>query len=619
MKRLLILILIFLTACSPVSTPPPASFFNLTPAPADLGLDSTSEQIQHALWESASKWITLQMEGTVTWLMPDGSTQAVQEKVWLDPINSRFKVELVGVTNNPNSIIKVSDGTNIYDVNVTASQVQTISFPDFARVGQYIPPLVEGEVHPNPLWGQMGTPLANLAFASDFSQTKGTFKPVAIESVAGRESLVVEWTYIDNSSPSLKLWIDTEIGILLKMQEFGKSGTGALEGERVVNNISINPSFENSVFSLPPEYQAIAPAVTNQVGSLPVVPESGPPSAEEAGELYFFYQPRQQGQSIQLVKVSGVCVYDSANCPPLEIIPVPFPFSFTINALSWSPDGKFAAFSYSDQPNGSPTKLWLFDAAAKTWTSLAEFPYIDPPFWSPDGSWIAFRTQDGLGGEEVYVVRADGSELKIVSTDLPVEGRPYIMDGWYTENIIMRSALPGSAGSIYLVRAANGQSRPMFETILTKAQFVASPDAGFLAYDEYDYNTQNHVLKVMEPDGANAVTIASFTGGSIYPLVWSPDSSLIAFNYYRSFTSGEPGAEVYVVSRTGKNQSLVYKGTTVGRLLFSPNGKYLLVEETTSISGGHLFLVNLSTLEQKILQAPGLSTDYDWYAPSWRP
>jgi len=124
---------------------------------------------------------------------------------------------------------------------------------------------------------------------------------------------------------------------------------------------------------------------------------------------------------------------------------------------------------------------------------------------------------------------------------------------------------------------------------------------------------------VMEPNGSNSLTVASFTGGSIYPMIWSPDSSLIAFNYYGSFTGGEPSAEVYVVSRTGGTPSLVYKGTTVGRLLFSPNGKYLLVEETTSISGGHLFLVNLATLEQKILQAPGLSTDYDWYAPSWRP
>ncbi len=616
MKRLFALILIFLTACS--SSQNPASFFNLTPAPANLSIDSTSEQIQRSLLESAPRWNTLQMEGTITWYMPDGSTQSAQEKVWLAPLDSKFKVELNGVTNNPNRIIKVSDGVNVYDVNVVTNQVQMFAYPDSARVGQYVPLLVEGEAYPNPIWGQIGTPLSNLAFASDYSQAKGTSTPVAIESIAGRETLVVNWTYAEGSLPALKLWIDTEIGILLKLQQFSKDGGGMLEMESVVNSISFDPVLDAAVFTLPSEYLAAVSTPVDQLGTIPFVTESSPESEEEAGELYFFYQPRQQGQSIQLAKVSGTCVFN-ADCPPLEVIPVPFQFNFTINALSWSPDGKYAAFSYSDQPNGTPTKLWLFDAAAKTWTSLAQFPYIDPPFWSPDGSWIAFRTQDGFGGEDVYVVRPNGSELKSVSTSLPVEGRPYIMDGWYTENIIMRSALPGSVGNIYLVRAENGQARAMFETLLTKAQFIASPDAGFLAYDEQDVNTQTHSLKVMEPDGANAVTIANFTGGSIYPMIWSPDSSLIAFNYYSSFANGDPSAEVYVVSRTGGNPSLVYKGTTVGRLLFSPNGKYLLVEETTSISGGHLFLVNLATLEQKILQAPGLSTDYDWYAPSWRP
>jgi hypothetical protein len=616
MKRLLILFLIFLTACSSASSPTPASFFDLTPVPADLGLDSTPDQIQRAMWESASRWTTLQMDGTVTWYLPDGSTQEFQEKVWLDPLNNRYRVELNGLVNNADKFLKFSDGSNIYNVNLNSQQVENYAYPDFARVGQYIPPLMEGEAYPNPIWGQIGSPLSQLAFSSDYAQNTGTFTPVGMDRAAGREALVVEWKFSENSAPSWRIWLDTQTVVMLKLQEFAKDGSGKLEGERVVININFHQAIDPSIFALPSDLPQVASPT--QVGSMPFLTESGPASENEAGEIYFFLQPRRQGESIQLAKVSGVCVFDPAQCPPVETIPAPFPFNFTINALAWSPDGNLAAFSYSDNPNGTPTKLWLFDADSKTWTSLAQFPYIDPPFWSPNGGWIAFRTQDGLGGEDVYVIRPDGSELKSISSDLPVAGRPYIMDGWYTENVIMRSALPGSSGSIYLVRAANGQARPMFETLLTKAQFVASPDAGFLAYDDYDINTQNHALKVMEPDGANAVTVSQFSGGSIYPLVWSPDSSLIAFNYY-SFAGADPTADVYVITRSGNNLSLVYKGTTVGRLLFSPNGRYLLVEETTSISGGHLFLINLSTLEKKILQAPGLTTDYDWYAPSWRP
>jgi Tol biopolymer transport system component len=413
------------------------------------------------------------------------------------------------------------------------------------------------------------------------------------------------------------MWLDTQTALILKLREFSKDGSGVIEAERTVNSVSYNPALADSLFALPAGLPTIAQAT--QVGAVPVVTESASGSVEEAGELYFFLQPRKPGQAIQLAKVSGLCVSDPANCPPMEIVNVPFAFNFTINAMSWSPDGRFAAFSYSDQANGTPTKLWLFDSSASTWTSLAEFPYIDPPFWSPDGAWIAFRTQDGFGEENVYAIHPDGSELKQVSANLPVEGRPYIMDGWYGEHILMRSALPGQQGSIYLVHPNDGTARPMFETLLAKSSFVASPDASLLAYDEYDSASQVHVLKTMQSDGSNAVPLANFTGGSIYPVVWSPNSQLIAFNSYGSFSAGEPKAEVYVVGRDGSNLSLVYSGATIGRLIFSPNGRYLLVEETTSTTGGHLFIVDLSTLENRILQAPLLSTDYDWYAPSWRP
>jgi Tol biopolymer transport system component len=101
-------------------------------------------------------------------------------------------------------------------------------------------------------------------------------------------------------------------------------------------------------------------------------------------------------------------------------------------------------------------------------------------------------------------------------------------------------------------------------------------------------------------------------------LVWSPDSSKLAF-VYQSFAAGQPSADVLVVNRDGKGISQVYKGVTVGRVLFSPRGRYLIVEETTSPTGGHLFVVDLATLEKRLLEAPGLSLDTDWYAPSWRP
>jgi len=617
MKRFLLLILIFLTACS-VAESTPASYFDTLPDVVILRADSTSEQIQQAMIQSAAKWTTLQMSGTITWFGADASTQSFEEHTWIDPPHNRFKIELNGVSNASDKIVRFSDSEKVYNLNLNSGLVEASNYPDAARVGQYIPPVSEGVAYPNPIWGQMGTPLSEMAFSSNFAQGGGTFKALNLETIAGRETLVVEWTPASQTQVAYKFWLDTRTAVSLKLQEFGvKEGAGVLQGERVVTEITYNQILDANIFTMPADFvQAVMPT---QVGSQPI--ETGSGSAAEAGEWYFFFMPHQAGASIQLAKVSGVCVFDSQNCPPLEIVNVPFPFNFTINALSWSPDGSHAAFSYSDNANGSPTKLWLFDPVAGSWTSLAEFPYIDPPFWSPDGAWIAFRTQDGFGGEDVYVTRRDGSELKSVSVNLPAEGKPYIMDGWLNDNIIMRSALPNSGNTYtsYFVQVGDGSARSVFETGAAKSQFTAAPDASLLAYDEYDSASQKHVLKVVGTDGANEVTLANFTGGSIYPITWSPNSQWIAFNYYSSFSDGLPTAEVYVVSRDGRTLSSVYKGITIGHLIFSPDGEYLLVEETTSATGGHLVLVNLSTLETKILQAPGLSTDFDWYAPSWRP
>jgi len=147
---------------------------------------------------------------------------------------------------------------------------------------------------------------------------------------------------------------------------------------------------------------------------------------------------------------------------------------------------------------------------------------------------------------------------------------------------------------------------------------VPSSDSAWIAFDDLDISTMIHSVKVAEPDGANAVELANFTGGSIYPIVWSPDNRQLAFAYYTEATQGEETADVYIIGRDGKGLKQIYKGVHIGDVLFSPNGKYLLINETSSAIGGRLFIVNLDTLEQGLLQSPSLTLDSDWFNPAWR-
>jgi Tol biopolymer transport system component len=154
--------------------------------------------------------------------------------------------------------------------------------------------------------------------------------------------------------------------------------------------------------------------------------------------------------------------------------------------------------------------------------------------------------------------------------------------------------------------------------LLTKSLFFPSSDGQWIAYDDYDYVSTRHTLKVAEPDGANPVELGTFTGGTLYPLLWSPDNKRIAFVYYTEVTQGSQTADVYVIDRNGKGLKQVYKGSTVSAILFSPDGRYLLVNEDSSATGRRIFAVNLDTLAQRLLQSPGLTLDSDWYMPSWR-
>jgi len=600
-----------------VAAPVPAATAEPT-----LSLNSSSEEIQHAMLESATKWKSIWMDGTVTYFPIEGTngpTTISREQVWIDLSTNRYRV-LTGPLGGAAEKYLSSDGASILEMDLQSGLNQSRPLPEeFADKKPFVPTLQPGYAYPQPLWGQMGTPLSQLAFTSDFAQNEGTFKPTATESIANRDVLVVEWTYAQTQLPSWRMWLDAKTAVILKMQSFEKGGGTTVRSEAVVNQVSFDDIFANSLFGIPqslPQFGDITGHLSEQADG-----SAGAASGRDAlGELYFFELPHQGDQVVQLVRMPGLCAVGEVECPKIEPVVPLFQFLFSLPALSWSPDGNLAAFAYPDNPEGTPNKLWVFDPDANTWNSLWEYPYIDQPMWSPDGEWIAFRQQDGLGGEDIIAIRRDGSDPKnlTVGGDLPINGRPYTLDGWIMGNVLVHSAKFAQIGETYLVRVADGHVRSMFETSQAKAIFVPSHDGAWLAYDDFANSATAHSIRVAESDGTNPVKLANFAGGSLFPIVWSPDNTKLAFVYYTEPTQGNQIADVYVINRNGKGLQQVYKGVIVSSILFSPDGKYLLINEASSATGGRLFVVNLTTLEQSLIQSPGLTLNSDWFMPSWR-
>ncbi|MCE7963504.1 MAG: hypothetical protein DYH05_13570, partial [Acidobacteria bacterium ACB1] len=82
----------------------------------------------------------------------------------------------------------------------------------------------------------------------------------------------------------------------------------------------------------------------------------------------------------------------------------------------WSPDG--GKIAYVSRETGSD-EIYIYDLGSDAHTQITRggnpFIYKQRPTWSPDGSHLAFKSNDGTPNFQIWLVRADGSELQNLS------------------------------------------------------------------------------------------------------------------------------------------------------------------------------------------------------------
>ena len=228
---------------------------------------------------------------------------------------------------------------------------------------------------------------------------------------------------------------------------------------------------------------------------------------------------------------------DGSNRTPLASAQAEF-----LAAPSWSPDGSRIAY-VSDQ--GGNLDIWVMDRDGGNAVNLTDHPEKDhSPAWSPDGEWIAFASVRDSLYWELYLMRADGSQVQRLTwwedaSDLSPSWSP---DG---TRLVFSSKRDGNWEIYGMDRDGRNLVR-LTDHPADDTNPAWSPDGSRIAFESTrDGFTDIYVMAAIGGEATNLTGLAWAT--DLGP-TWSPDGGRLAF-----YSDRDGEWDIYVMASDGSD------------------------------------------------------------------
>ena len=305
---------------------------------------------------------------------------------------------------------------------------------------------------------------------------------------------------------------------------------------------------------------------------------------------------------------------DPNDSPPAERI-----------AFSSSRDGDFEI--YVMNPDGSGVRQLTHNR--ETEKSNAE---DDNPAWSPDGSKIAFMsTRDhpsgGVETEEIYVMNADGSDEKRLTTNGFPDFGPRWTSGREIAYTTCREGLLRCELATITVDGKRGKAIDIDDDLVFG--YALSPDGSKIAFTRAEggiegaFEGRNSDVYVADVDGGNRKRLTE-SAARESGAAWSPDGRLLAFISDRD--KNGPclwhdcvgfNSEIYVMRADGSHERrLTEHPGQDGLPEWSPDGTRLLFSAFRDGDDFELYMMNADgSCVTQLTRNSAWDWSVDWYWP----
>jgi Tol biopolymer transport system component len=285
---------------------------------------------------------------------------------------------------------------------------------------------------------------------------------------------------------------------------------------------------------------------------------------------------------------------------------------------AWSPDG--CGIAFIRWPRSGSNELYVVNADGTDLRPLTRTPRIDEtlPVWAPDGSRIAVTLageEDGTLTSHIDVLNSDGSgrrrlvPFQASDPSWSPNGRRIAFSRWFTV----------STYDLYIVDADGRNLRRLTRRSGTSlgANFLAwSPDGRRIAFVGGGPNSFVWDVYVIDADGTRLrrVTTSPRHEGSRgdYPLVWSPDGQRIAFVR----RSDARGTDLYVVRADGSRLRRLTRSGDVDEPAWSRDGLQIAFTRRSPAGDydqADLYVVNVDgSGVRRMTKTPDLEAEPVW-------